>query len=138
MSNLEAGSYEIVFDGGSIGNPGHGYGSFLIAGPQGDVALERLDFDQISLKMTNNQAEYRSLIGALELLLELLGPAAGGSSVTVWGDSLLVISQLAGKWKVKNADLRPLVDQALKLLRRFGSATLQWHDRSNSVRMLGH
>jgi ribonuclease HI len=130
--------YEIVFDGGAIGNPGRAYGSYKITGPDGEIALERLNYDHISTRMTNNQAEYRTLIAALEWLADRLGPEARQSSVQIYGDSLLVISQLRGIWKVKKADLRPLVDQALAALKRFGAYDLQWHDRSNSVRELGH
>ncbi len=131
-------TFVIVFDGGALGNPGRGYGSFKITGPAGDVALERLNFDHISLQVTNNQAEYRSLIAALELLLERLGPAASRSTVIVNGDSLLVINQLLGSWKVKNADLRPLYERAKSLLSKFGRTQLAWHGRANSVRLLGH
>ena len=138
MNELAPATYTIVFDGGALGNPGRGYGSFKITGPVGDVAFERLNFDHISLHVTNNQAEYRSLIGALELLLERLGPAASRSTVIVNGDSLLVINQLLGSWKVKNADLRPLYERAKSLLSKFGRTQLAWHGRANSVRLLGH
>jgi ribonuclease HI len=138
MNDLAPATYTIVFDGGALGNPGRGYGSFKLTGPAGDIALERLNFDHIGLRVTNNQAEYRSLIGALELLLGLLGPAAANSTVVVYGDSLLVISQLKGQWKVKNEGLRPLFEQASGLLNQFRRTELSWHDRMNSVRLLGH
>lgn len=130
--------YEIVFDGGSLGNPGRGYGSYKITGPDGELALARLNFDEFGFQVTNNQAEYRSLIGALEHLLTTLGPDASGASLIVRGDSMLVIKQLLGQWKVKNVDLKPLHERAGQLLKRFGRTQLIWHDRSNSVRDLGH
>jgi ribonuclease HI len=131
-------SYQIVFDGGALGNPGRGYGSFRIEQAGRQIALERLNFDHISLQVTNNQAEYRSLIGALELLIERLGPAAADATVVVNGDSLLVINQLLGRWKVKNEGLRPLFERAAMLLKVFRKTELKWHDRSNSVKVLGH
>lgn len=130
--------FTIVFDGGSLGNPGRGYGSYVILRNETEVHREQLTFDHIGLQITNNQAEYRTLIGALERLLDLRGPRARATAVHVLGDSLLVISQLRGQWKVKNADLRPLFEQARSLLSRFGRVDLQWHDRANSVRLLGH
>lgn len=133
-----AGTYEIVFDGGSLGNPGRGYGSYKITGPTGQIALDRLSFDEFGNLVTNNQAEYRSLIGALERLLAVLGSRAQSATVIVRGDSLLVISQLRGVWKVRNAALRPLYERAAALLKQFGRAELEWHDRTNSVRELGH
>lgn len=130
--------YQIVFDGGALGNPGRGYGSFRIEGPAGQLALERLNFDHISLNVTNNQAEYRSLIGALELLIDRLGPDAADATVVVHGDSLLVINQLLGRWKVKNEGLRPLFARAAALLKVFHRTELKWHARINSVQVLGH
>ena len=54
----------IVFDGGSLGNPGKGYGSYRLRPPGGEwEAAVRLDFGG---GVTNNEAEYRSLLGALE------------------------------------------------------------------------
>lgn len=131
-------SFTIVFDGGSRGNPGHGYGSFHISGPNGEIAHDQLDFAHLGNRVTNNQAEYRSLIGAFVKLETILGEQARAARVRVLGDSLLVINQLKGSWKVKNADLRPLYEEARSHLGRFAVVTLEWHDRSNSVRILGH
>ncbi len=130
--------YTIVFDGGSIGNPGHGYGSYQITGPGISPEPVRLDFASYGPRVTNNQAEYRSLIAALTNLSVELGTNASTATVIVRGDSLLVINQLLGTWKVKNLDLRPLREEAATLLRNFGRTKLIWHDRSNSLRVLGH
>lgn len=130
--------FTIVFDGGSLGNPGRGYGSYVILRDSAEILREQLTYDHISLRITNNQAEYRTLIGALQRLHDIRGAAAGTTAVRVLGDSLLVISQLRGQWKVKNAELRPLYEEARTLLSRFGRVELQWHDRANSVRVLGH
>lgn len=131
-------AYQIVFDGGSLGNPGKGYGSYRITGPDGPAIVERLDFSRNGEIVTNNQAEYRTLIEALRRLADACGAATGGASLTVNGDSLLVINQLLGKWKVKNADLRPLHGEAKSLVASFAKVDLRWHDRSKSVAILGH
>jgi ribonuclease HI len=133
-----AGEFTIVFDGGSKGNPGRGYGSFKIFGPTGEIAHRELNYDHLGNRVTNNQAEYLTLIGALQQLQTILGDRAPSATVVVNGDSLLVINQLLGSWKVKNVDLQPLHRQASDLLRSFGQRRLKWHDRSNSVRVLGH
>ena len=127
--------YTVVFDGGSLGNPGKGYGSYEIAGPDGTVAARQVQFGN---DMTNNQAEFRALIAALEDLLERVGPQANTLSVAVRGDSQLVIRGLTGEWRVKHAGLQPLHRQAADLLRRFGKVDLAWHPRRESVRTLGH
>jgi ribonuclease HI len=131
-----SGMYEIVFDGGSLGNPGLGYGSYEITS-EGAV-LHRVERQEFGQGVTNNQAEYRSLIGALAWLLDHLGDAARTATVSVNGDSQLVLNQLDGKWKVKNEGLKPFFAEASSLRKRFGRVTLTWHDRSNSVRRLGH
>ena len=127
--------YTVVFDGGSLGNPGKGYGSYEIARPEGTVAGRQVQFGN---NMTNNQAEFRALIAALEDLLERVGPRADTLSVAVRGDSQLVIRGLTGEWRVKHAGLQPLHRQAADLLRRFGNVDLAWHPRRESVRTLGH
>lgn len=128
-------SYEIVFDGGALGNPGKGYGSYIISQDGVDLLHQRHEYGN---NVTNNQAEYRTLIEALTWLGNSISPAEKGTTVTVRGDSLLVINQLLGKWKVKNEGLRPLYTEARMQADRFGKVSLIWHDRSNSVKRLGH
>jgi probable phosphoglycerate mutase len=132
--------YTLVFDGGSIGNPGPGYGSFrLIRNAGGRKRTKRLDFGP---QVTNNQAEYRALIAGLAHLVAMIeraGKSPGDYSVAVQGDSRLVVNQMTGQWKVRDADLKPLHEQALALYRRFHPAsTIAWHERAASVRVLGH
>jgi ribonuclease HI len=127
--------YTLVFDGGALGNPGKGYGSFQIVGRDGVVAAERLDHGD---GVTNNQAEFRTLIRALEALLERLGDRAGQTSLAVRGDSQLVINTVTGAWKARHPDLIPLRDRAVALLKRFGKTDVAWHRRGASVRVLGH
>lgn len=129
------GTYEIVFDGGSLGNPGKGYGSFEVTSG-GDVL--RHVRHEYGNNVTNNQAEYQTLVEALTWLATGLGANASGANVVVNGDSLLVINQLLGKWKVKNEGLRPLHAAARQQLNKFGTVNLYWHDRSKSVARLGH
>ncbi|MDP9374855.1 MAG: ribonuclease HI family protein [Chloroflexota bacterium] len=130
--------YTIVFDGGSKGNPGHGYGSYEISARTGQSKQQRLEFGD---RITNNEAEYLTLIAALEGLAAMIarhGREPADFSVRVRGDSQLVIQQLAGRWKVKHPNIQPLHERASALLRRFGRADLAWHARANSVRVLGH
>ena len=130
--------FEIYFDGGSRGNPGHGYGSFAILNNGEQVMLEQIDYAHLGNQVTNNQAEYMTLIHALEKLVQIRNDQLADTSVIVRGDSLLVINQILGKWKVKNEGLRPLHRRATELVNGFGKHQLIWHDRSNSVRVLGH
>jgi ribonuclease HI len=128
--------YTLVFDGGSLGNPGRGYGSFEVVAQDGtSIAAERLEFGG---GMTNNQAEFHALIAGLAALLEIVGSAAKDLSLAVRGDSQLVIRGLTGEWRVKHPGLQPLHRQARDLLDQFGSVDLAWHPRMESVRTFGH
>ena len=78
-----AADYVIVFDGGSQGNPGPGYGSYQLArAADGRKDLVRLDFGR---DMTNNEAEYHTLIASLEGLLDRIQGAGqdGGACVGI-------------------------------------------------------
>ena len=131
-------TYRIVFDGGSLGNPGRGYGSFAIKGPGDYAATEQLNYDHLGNRVTNNEAEYLTLIGALERLAKDLGDRATRARVSVHGDSQLVISQLRGAWKVRKEELKPLHYRASVLLGRFGRFDLTWQPRAETVKVLGH
>ena len=62
-------------------------------------------------RATNNVAEYRGLIAGLEMARELDPTAV----LEVRMDSRLVIEQMAGRWKVKHADMKPLALAAARL-----------------------
>ena len=128
----------ITFDGGALGNPGIGYGSYEISQPGRKPTVTRLRFSDNGEIVTNNQAEYRTLIAALEDLIERLGPDAGNADLTVRGDSKLVIEQVAGRWKVKNVELKSLCQRAGDLIAVFGRTDLVWQPRAKSVGALGH
>ena len=131
--------YTIVFDGGSHGNPGLGYGSYaLIRNQDGKLRKRRLRFgDQI----TSNQAEYQALIAALEDLINTIvkaGRSPKDFSVEIRGDSQLVMRQIEGSWKTKSLALMPLRDRVEELLEIIGSVELTWQPRAKSEKVLGH
>lgn len=127
----------LVFDGGSKGNPGQGYGSYAYRGLVRQWPPARLEFSGL---VTNNQAEYRSLLAGLNAAIEQLGgrAIAGRHGIEVRSDSQLVVEQLNGRWKVRHADLKPLHAEALALLKTFREWSILWHPRAESVRILGH
>ncbi len=131
---------EIVFDGGSLGNPGHGYGSYQLAtaNPESKLAVPRIVRLVFGEYLTNNEAEYMALIGALEDVTRELAQRTQPVRLIVRGDSKLVLEQLAGRWKVRAPHLRPLHDRAAELLKGFGEVKFEWHPRAASVKILGH
>lgn len=127
--------YLIVFDGGSQGNPGHGYGSFAIFEGSRAAGVHRLDFTG---SLTNNEAEYQTLLSALRHLLDQLGERAATATLEVRGDSALVLQQVLGAWKAKDDRMRALRDETRALLRRFKARRLVQQPREDTVRVLGH
>ncbi|MFL5732054.1 MAG: ribonuclease HI family protein, partial [Chloroflexia bacterium] len=128
----------VVFDGGSRGNPGEGYGSFMVQSPNRKPVIKRLEFGD---NYTNNQAEYDSLIGALTYIIERLEATNRSPQqvqLDIKSDSDLVVNQLLGAYKVKDAGLKARHAQATELLDRFAAWMINWHERNESVRLLGH
>jgi ribonuclease HI len=68
---------------------------------------------------TNNVAEYQALIGGLETALE-----HGVGSIEVRLDSMLLVKQVTGEYRVKAVHLKPLQRAAVKLLTRFDDASI--------------
>jgi ribonuclease HI len=101
------------FDGGARSNPGPaGYGVYIVD-EQGTVLAELHGALGIA---TNNIAEYRGLIAALQWAVD-----SDVTALTVKGDSLLIIEQMRGNYKVKNEGLRPLYHQAKMLVMQIGN-----------------
>lgn len=139
MMDGEKTDYTLIFDGGSYGNPGLGYGSHvLIRNKDGKQRVKRLRFGE---DMTSNEAEYRTLIAGLEDLVSTIRKAGRSPqqfSLEVRGDSRLILYQVARKWKTKKLHLMPLRDKVEELLEGFGSITLIWQRRDKSEKVLGH
>jgi len=111
-----SGSAQAWIDGGSRGNPGPaGYGVHI---QRDDGGIEEL---KAALGVTtNNVAEYRGLLAALEW-----AAAAGVAALHVRSDSLLLVQQMLGVYKVKNEGLKPLHARARALVREIGSVTFE-------------
>jgi len=103
----------IYTDGGCRYNPGPAAIGVVIQDVQG-VKLATIS-DYIG-QGTNNQAEYRALIAGLEK-----AHALGASSVEIRTDSQLIAEQMRGRYKVKDAALKPLFQKAQILSHRFQS-----------------
>ena len=131
--------YQILFDGGSRGNPGPAYGSYALTRvADGKREIVRLSFDR---PMTNNEAEYETIIAALSDLIRRIERAhrsPGQFTVTIEGDSQLVIRQVSGTWKARDERMRAYRDQVRALLSRFREYRLRQRPRREIVRVLGH
>ena len=115
----------IYVDGAARGNPGPAALGVLIKDEQGSLV------DSISLgigRATNNQAEYRAVIAALERAIEL-----GAKEVHLNSDSELIVKQVNGRYRVKNRGLKPLHQEVQQLLSRLKSFTIGHIPRSQNT-----
>lgn len=104
----------LEFDGGSRGNPGPA-GIGVVIRAQDGTPLVTLG--RFIGPATNNVAEYKALITALEEARKL-----GAQKIAVRGDSELVVRQMLGVYRVKHPDLKPLYAQARDLFDQFSEA----------------
>ena len=105
-------------DGGARGNPGPAAGGAVLVGEDGRVLCERGEFLGTA---TNNVAEYTGLIIGLEEARRL----GTVTTLDVRMDSLLVVQQMRGVWKIKHPGLRPLALRAGALLAGFPQRTIE-------------
>jgi ribonuclease HI len=97
----------ICTDGGSLGNPGPAAVGAVVEDEQGRL-VARIS-QRIGLA-TNNQAEYTAIITALEEAIRL-----GAEEADVRSDSQLIVRQIMGDYRVKNALLKPLYKRIKRL-----------------------
>ena len=113
-------------DGASRGNPGEaGAGAVLLDGERRQLASRAIYLGQC----TNNVAEYRALLAGLELALQ-----HGCDRLDIFLDSELIVRQISGQYKVKNAHLQPLYLQAKVLLQRFRGWRIKHVPRAENAR----
>src|ERR1700709_1083619 len=106
-------TFSLEFDGGSRGNPGPaGIGVVVRAADRTPLVM----LGRFIGKATNNVAEYRALITAMQEAKKL-----GAMKMIVPGDSELIIRQMTGQYKVKHPDMKVLFDEAQQLIRQFAS-----------------
>lgn len=101
----------VYTDGGARGNPGPSAIGVVIKNIKGEVIKE---IGKDIGKATNNEAEYKAIITGLEACFE-----KGASQLECYLDSLLVVSQLKGEFKVKDLKLKKLWMQAKNIEKNF-------------------
>ncbi len=113
---MKAERVTIFTDGASRGNPGPSAIGVVIKNEPGQI-ITRIS-QRIGIT-TNNQAEYRAIIAALEEAIRL-----GARQVELNSDSELIVRQIMGKYRVKNTALKPLYQRVKQLGSRLDSFTI--------------
>jgi ribonuclease HI len=107
----------LEFDGGSRGNPGPA-GIGVVVRAEDRTPLVTLG--RFIGKATNNVAEYRALITAMQEARKL-----GATKIVIRGDSELIIRQMTGQYKVKHPDMKVLFEEAQQVIKQFASAKIE-------------
>ncbi len=103
------------FDGGSRGNPGPaGWGACIVD----DAGTVLAELSGALGTATNNVAEYHGLIAALQWAAD-----HDVTALAVKGDSLLLVEQMRGNYRVKNEGLKPLYLRAKMLVMQIGNVS---------------
>ena len=121
--------YFLYTDGAARGNPGPAaVGAVLYRGPpsSADVVAE---LSRRIGRTTNNVAEYQAVIEGLQVAME-----HRPGFLVLGCDSLLVVCQLRGEWRVKSSNLRSLHQKARRLLDRFPKVKIQHVPREENRR----
>jgi ribonuclease HI len=119
-------AHTLFFDGASKSNPGRAGCASVIYSPDGTEMLSvRKDLGTA----TNNEAEYSGLILGLAQAIK-----EGVTRLIVKGDSMLVISQMQGQWKVKANNLIAKHAEALELSKLFVDCTFVHVPRAQNSR----
>ncbi len=116
--------YTIFTDGGARGNPGPAALGVVI---YDDTKNRYLTYGEYLQKQTNNYAEYMAVISALKTAKQ-----HGITNIIFKSDSKLVVEQMNGNWKVKEAHLKLLWQEAQTLLRHFTHVTFQYIPREQN------
>lgn len=108
-------SLSIYSDGGARGNPGPAGIGVVFCDDSGKIIHKHKEYIG---EATNNQAEYKALIRALEILQKSSWHKnnGNGSYIKCYLDSKLVVEQLCGNYKVKNSGIKVFVEQIADLL----------------------
>ena len=115
------GPIEIVYDGGTREGSEQSYGAYAIRWPGEQQENVQLRFGE---QTTSDEAEYDTLIAALEAVMQRLtslGIAPSDANLDIRGESPTIIEQLTGQTEIDNPALRVRCDRVRFLLRKFGT-----------------
>ncbi len=124
-ANLNSRKVIINADGASRGNPGPAAIGATIKDQAGKILA---NISRSIGTTTNNQAEYQAIIIALEKAIN-----SGAKQVTVKSDSVLVVEQINGRYKIKNTALRPLYQRVVQLTGLLESFAISYIPREQNV-----
>lgn len=121
--------YKLYFDGCCKPTSRNGiatYGYYVVDENDQDVVKGK---GVASQRGTNNEAEYAALFMGLTSALK-----SGAKNIDVYGDSMLVIMQMTGEWRIKKAHLARLVELCQSVVAKFDTVNFEWIPREQNTR----
>ena len=115
----------VNIDGGSRGNPGPAAAGVVIRA-QDDGTVLHMAGVYVG-RATNNVAEYNGLLEALKR-----AAALGADEIEILSDSELLVKQMNGEYRVRNAALKPLFEEANRLWNKFAKVTVRYIPREQN------
>ena len=114
---------KIYTDGASRGNPGPSAFAFIFVDEFGRILKEYSEYAGIG---TNNETEYKALISALRAAKQF------SNEVECFSDSMLIVNQMRGIWRIKHPNMKPLWREAAALKDTFQSISFSHVPRTNT------
>jgi len=102
---------KLFSDGGARGNPGPAAAGAVLQNSVGETVGS---FSQFLGDATNNQAEYFAALLGVQKAVEL-----GATEIEILLDSKLVVEQVAGRWKIKDLELKKIAEKIHAVLGKF-------------------
>lgn len=118
--------YSLYFDGACKGNPGPAGAGYVLYQGSREVSYK---YEFVGINETNNVAEYHALVLGLKQSL-----SCGVRNLIVYGDSLLVINQVTGKFKINSHKLNKYYEFAIELSKQFESVRFHHIPREKNKR----
>lgn len=119
----------IFSDGGARNNPGPGAGGAVV---YFDENHQVLGVGNYYGKVTNNQAEYRALVDAVNLVIKHYEEDLSVVELEVYLDSELMVKQLNGEYQVRNHELKEFYDDLQLKMSKFGKTDINHVLRANN------
>jgi ribonuclease HI len=115
----------VYTDAGSRGNPGPSAYAIVVCNAEGKRLKELARFIGIG---TNNEAEYRGVLAALEE-----GGSLGADELEITSDSELLVRQINRQYRVKAQNLRPMVEEVWQKMSAFKVVVLKHAPREHPM-----
>lgn len=120
---------KLYFDGFCETNPSD-KGSYGVVIYQDDEIIKTISGDIYGQIVSNNVAEYKGLLAGLKFLLD---NNYEHEEIEVYGDSMLVIMQMNGLWRIKKGVYKDIALETKKLIKKFTNITFEWIPRDKNI-----